>query len=296
MKNIAVVAGAAALALGASQPAGAQMWIGLMVGQMMSQQAAYAQERACMGGAPMVAKEVAEARDPAPAVMQGYWRAAAAGQSPAASFLLDKKTAWIAPGKTLNQLTLAGLRDPFATTANARLGGTPLGFVRAGDGSSALGQWAVTGSDGHPLGTYQAQFRRLQGKWLLSSLELVEPARWVDPVVQYCHKPGDVLPWRLADAKATVAWAEKQYLKGDRKAAATKAEAAKAEAAALTKPSPDKRQAAALAAQKAAKAEADAGQRNRALATARETLAKAEADAKALDDLRASGSSALATR
>ena len=86
--------------------ASAQAWIGQIVGDMMAREAAYAAEMRCMAGEAMPPNEVAEARDPAPALMRGYWTAVSAGQSPAAAFQINRKTSWTSGSTVLHQARL----------------------------------------------------------------------------------------------------------------------------------------------------------------------------------------------
>jgi hypothetical protein len=225
-KNAALFAAAAFAALPAA--AQAQAWIGQIVGDMMAQQAAYAQEVACMSGTPMIEKEVAEASTPAPALMRSYWQAVSAGVAPTPAFLIDKKTRWISGGKELSQINLGTLVDPFARSGGA-LVEAPIGFVRSGRAQSALGQWVVRDGVGKRISTYQAVLRRKGGQWLISTLKLVGAQEWADPVVQYCHAPGDVLPYRIASAQRALEYATKQEAKAQIKAADAQAKAERAQ-------------------------------------------------------------------
>jgi hypothetical protein len=191
---------------------------------------------------------------------------------------------WTAGATALDQKTLTAIKDPFAQPGNA-IDPKPLNVVRAGDGTSAQGQWQVRDGAGKLVGTYNAVLRRRTGTWLLSSLELVDNKTWVDPVVQYCHKPGDVLGYRLTNTKSAADYAAKRLAKAQKKEAEarTKAEKAKAEA-----------EAARLAGEKLASATLTTAERQAEAYGTRAAQAVAEADQKALDDQRAAGKAALA--
>ncbi len=271
----------------------AQAWIGLMVGNMMSQQAAYAQEVACMTGTPMVDKEVAEASTPAPGLMRSYWQAVSAGTAPTSVFLIDKKTRWISAGKELSQTNLATLVDPFARSGGS-LVEAPIGFVRAGDAQSALGQFVVRDGAGKRIGTYQALLRRKTGQWLISTLTLVGAKEWADPVVQYCHAPGDVLPYQIATSARALEFAIKQEAKAQVKAADAQAKAEKAQGVAAAAPGNSTKAAtAALARQDAIRRETTLAQRRTALQAARDNDAAAKKAQQDYDAMVAAGKAAL---
>ena len=271
----------------------AQAWIGLMVGDMMARQAAYAQEVACMNGTPMVEKEVAEASTPAPGLMRNYWQAVSAGTTPTSVFLIDKKMRWVSAGKELNQTNLGTLVDPFAHSGGS-LVEAPIGFVRAGDAQSALGQWAVKDAAGKRVGTYQALLRRKGGQWLISTLTLVGAKEWADPVVQYCHAPGDVLPYRIASAARALEYATKQEAKASVKAADAQAKAERAQAAADGAPGKAaKLDALRLAREEAVRREATLGQRRTALQVALDNDAAAKKAQQDYDAMVATGKAAL---
>ncbi len=276
-------------------PAGAhaQAWIGQIVGNMMAQQAAYAQEVACMNGTPMIDKEVAEASTPAPGLMRSYWQAASAGTAPTAVFLIDKKTRWISAGKQLDQTNLRTLGDPFASGGGS-LVETPIGFVRAGDAQSALGQWVVRDGAGKRVGTYQGLLRRKGGQWLISTLTLVGAREWADPVVQYCHAPGDVLPYRIATAARALEYATKQEAKASVKAADAQAKAERAQAAADGAPGKNaKTEAARLALDEATRRETTLTQRREQLRLAREASQGAQKAQQDYEAMVAAGKAAL---
>lgn len=217
IKSFAILAASGAAALAKPAPAHAQAWIGLVVGNMMAQGAAQQQEYQCMTGTALPDKEVVEARVPSLAAMQGYLGDAAAGRNFAARFNLDRNARWSGAGAEASNLAIGTQRDPFAApglTADAE----PLGFVRAGDGRTALGQWAVHGAAGQPAGTYTAVFTRASSVWRLSKLTLTPASVYADPVVQFCHKPGDVLPYRLTNTRWMREFAEKRLARTEEKA------------------------------------------------------------------------------
>lgn len=271
----------------------AQAWIGQIVGNMMAQQAAYAQEVACMSGTPMVDKEVAEASTPAPGVMRNYWQAASAGTAPTSVFVIDKKMRWISAGKELGQTNLGTLADPFARSGGS-LVEVPIGFVRAGDAQSALGQWVVRDTAGKRIGTYQGLMRRKGGQWLFSTLTLVGAKEWADPVAQYCHAPGDVLPYRIASTERALEYATKQEAKASVKAAEALAKADRAQAAVAAAPGkPTKVEAARLALDEATRRETTLSQRREQLRLAREASQATKKAQQDHDAMVAAGKAAL---
>lgn len=286
MKFTPIAGGACALALLSSAimpaPAAGQAWIGQIVGDMMAQQAAYEAERQCMIGTPMVAEEVTEARKPALAAMTRYWTAVQPGGSgdASAAFHLDKKTRWTHGTTALAMAGMTKVSDNLAL-AGGVLPSEPEAFFRAGDGQSARAQWVVRTAGGKRVGTYDALFTRKAGDWRLSELTLTDAAIWVDPLVQYCHKVGDVLPYRVNSAAGSLAHAQKQLTKAEAKLA--KAEAA----AAKPKATPE------LIA-KAAKARETLAEREARLQQMMAEDAAVKADVAAADTARAAGRAALA--
>ena len=284
--------------VGLATPAHAQAWIGLMVGDMMARQAAAVKEQACMTGTAMEGEKIEDARAPADAVMRAYWQSVKGGQATTVSahFHLDKRTRW-ASGDTVRDMAgTASVVDDFAA-AGLTPDAAPLGFFRAGDGQSAAGQWVVRDAGGKRRGTYKAMFDRKAGVWKLQTLDLIGENIWVDPLVQYCHKPGDVLPYRLSNSSWMRDYTEKRAIKGEAKAAALEAEAAKLQsAAASAKPGAraTKEAAAKFATEKASQARASATLRNSAALQAAESERAAKADAKAVEEARIAGQAALA--
>lgn len=282
----------------------AQAWIGQVVGDMVANAAAAERERKCMLGEAMLPDEVAEARSPADRLVADYWRTVASGDSVdvSALFQADTKSRWISPSGTVTQAGLVRVTDPFAS-AGAAIDPTPLAFFRAGDASSAAGQWVARRPDGTVVATYAAQFRRSLGNWKLSQFEVSSADTVVDPLVQYCHQPDDVMPYRLTSAAATRGYAEKRATKLQAKALQAKASAdGAAEAVASAKPgSRDAR--ATKAATLAQSAEAAARKADEAAAVLAEAIKvdeKAKADNAAVEsaktDARAKKAAKLAAR
>lgn len=212
---------------GSAPPASAQAWIGQIVGDMMAQGAAAQREAACMTGTAMPPEEVTEARTPALAVIQAYYASAGGDGRISPHFNLDKRTRWINGEAGAGMAELDRQRDPFARGGLA-LDPAPLGFVRAGDGASAMGQWVVRDAAGVVAGTYTGRFTRNAGVWRLSTLQLTPARQYADPVEQYCHSAGDVLPYRLANSRWTREQAERRVAKATAKAARADAALAKA--------------------------------------------------------------------
>lgn len=269
----------------ASGAAHGQAWIGQMVGDMIARQQAAVQEQACMTGAPMPDSEVAETRATALAAMSGYWGAVSVGGTAnvAPYYQIDKKAKWVSGSTIVPLAGLSRVTDPFAV-GGATLDTNPLAFFRAGDGSTVRGQWAVRRSDGGLVGTYDAGFRRAAGAWKLVDLTLIPATSYVEPLVQYCHKAGDVLPYRVSWTTSQRSYLEARATKLEAKAVKAQAAANKAvgasESAALTR----KRAADAATKAKGAREEARlAGEAND----------RALADAKAVDAARVAGQAAL---
>ncbi len=282
-----------------SGPAQAQAWIGLMVGNMMAQQQAALQERNCMMGIPMPEKEINEARKPGLEIMVSYWTHVKGGgiSDASADFHLDKKTRWFTVTQSADLAHLNAITDPFAA-ARLTFDPDPLAFFRAGDGQSAAGQWIVRDGQGKRSGTYNASFKRHMGVWKLTALELVSGKDYVDPLLQYCHKVADVLPYRLSNAAWLRSFAQKRAIKAETKAAeaARLAAAAQASATAASRSAKASREAnAKLAADKATAAAEVAVARKADLARAVAEDEAAKSDAAALEQARVAGRAALAT-
>jgi hypothetical protein len=235
----------------------AQIWIGQIVGDIIAQQQAALQEHNCMTGTPMPDREITETKATALSSISGYWQAVQNGQpaNVAKYFNVGKKSQWAA-GKTILTLTgLSKVQDPFAQK-NAEFNPVPLAYLRSGDGSTVHGIWQVRDSGGSLIGTYNAMFKRTGSTWLLSDLHLLTSSEPVYPLVQYCHKRDDVLPYRLQ-------WSEHNRISAERRAIKLEGKANKAEtiAAAVTGANADiLKQAAEKAKQKAEEARTAAAQ------------------------------------
>lgn len=281
MDRLRAAAAAAVLAgVGYMPSASAQAWIGQIAGDMVGQAIAAQREQACMIGTPMSDSEVAEARAPALAVMPAYFASAGADGRISTHFNLDKRARWIDGEASVGMAELDRQRDPFARTGLS-LDPAPIAFVRAGDGSSALGQWTVRDAPGSAGGTYTARFTRSKGAWRLSTLQLAPARQYVDPVEQYCHSPGDVLPYRLQLGRALREQAERRVAKAKGKVAKADAAATKAR---------DK--AAAEARLQTLRAALDS--REVELGVAQAAEARAQADAAAAEARKAAAIAALA--
>jgi hypothetical protein len=220
-------------------PAGAQYMMHLdpnlyiMIGLMQG-----AGADPCMAGTAMSAPKIAEARGPAPAVMQAYFRAAQGGGLKSAVFHLDKNTRWQAGGATAGSLDLDRQSDPLAAPGNT-LEAEPLRFYRGGTGATALGQWAVLDAAGQVAGVYTGFFTRAKKAWRLRELTVSQAGETVAPAAQYCRKPGDVIEHRLTanktwreSAQKSVDEARAKLAGAEAKDAAAKDAAAKAALAA----------------------------------------------------------------
>ena len=251
-------------------------------------------EMACRRGFPVHPSEVSSTTFRSAALMSSYWSKVQSGQVPLGSFLLNKHTRWTAGAVSLDAKTLAAMKDPYAAEGN-NLVPKPLRLVRAGDGATALGLWQVNDAAGRPVGTYRALLRLKKRDWWLSSLELVEPNGWAEPVVQYCHVPGDVLGYRQASAKAAVADAQKRLSAARQEEASARADADKASAAAEAAPDNVGQQGAAKAAAEVLRRASDnaSGFQSQFDKQSAE-LARIEAEQKALEAQREAGKAARA--
>lgn len=280
-------AAAAGLAFAVSAPAHGQAWIGQVVGNMMAQQQAAAAKAACMSGAPMAAEEVAEARAPANALMQAYRTATSAGSAPRSSFYaLDKKARFAAGGTSVDRTALDEPAEPLAQ-AGYVLDAEPFGFVRSGLDATALGQWALRDAQGKVAGVYTAYFVRKLGEWKLRTLAFETPAEYAGPVEQFCHAPGDVLPYRLETGERMTAHHAKRLAKAEAKAEKARAKASKLEGAG------GRGDAAWQARAEAEKWAAEVAERRAAFETANGELTAARAYEATADDRKAQARVAL---
>lgn len=188
----------------------------------------------CLAGTPPPDKEIAEARDPAPALMQAYFDAAQAGASRQALFRPSKKASWSHGAVTVPLAAIDAQADPLAK-AGHRLDREPLRFVRSGDFQTAFGQWAVLDAAGGVAGVYDAQLQREKGEWKLLTLAVHGAGDAVEPVVQYCTAPGDVTKNGLTASADRVEMLGKEIAKSQAKLEKDRARLAKAEADAAAK-------------------------------------------------------------
>ena len=140
----------------------------------------------------------------------------------------DGKAVWVA-GQTIARISeVASIKDPFAAIG-AKMDAAPQALVRSGDGKTVEGQWVTRTPDGNPVGVYDATFVRLLGAWRLRML-ILDPAASAPPVIQFCHTPGDVGPYK-------VKWeAEQKKIEAKRAAKAARKAALDAERAAAGSP------------------------------------------------------------
>lgn len=189
----------------------------------------------CMAGTAMSEPKIAEARAPAPAVMQAYFQAAQGGGAKSAAFHLDRNAKWLGGGATAGAADLDRQSDPLAAAGNV-LEAEPLRFYRGGSGATALGQWAVLDAQGQVAGVYTAFFARANKAWKLRELTLFQAGETVEPAAQYCRKPGDVIEYRLSSTRSWRESAQKSVDEAKGKLAAATAAETEAGAAALAKP------------------------------------------------------------
>lgn len=189
----------------------------------------------CMTGLPLPDKEIFEAREPAPQVMQRYFAAAQGGTSRLGAFRQSGKAAWTHGGKTVLLPAIDTAADPLAVAGN-RLDPEPLRFFRSGNFESAHGQWAVLDASGAVAGVYDAQFRRQNGVWLLQNLTVLGAGDTVAPAMQYCLKPGDVTEHRVTSAQTLIDYHTKEVAKSETKLVRDRERLAKSQAALAAKP------------------------------------------------------------
>jgi hypothetical protein len=278
-------------------PAFSQAWIGLMVGNMMAQQQQAAMEQACMTGTAMIESEVAEARPTTLASMRGYWDAVRSGGPAVVQpyFHVHKKSAFIGGPTKIIITPTTKISDPFAVSG-AILAAEPMRYFRSGDGVSVRFQWEVRDATAKLVGTYDAELRRGGATWRLFELRLIPAQDYVEPLAQYCHKVGDVMPYRLTSTARTMTYTSQRALKMAAKA--DKAEAAAAKALARTMnssghASPADKLMVRESGDKASTARNKASEAKLAAESAAAENAKAKADAKAMDDARASAMAGL---
>lgn len=189
----------------------------------------------CMTGTAMAESKIAEARAPTRAVIQTYFNAAQGGGPKSAAFHLDKYTKWQGTGVTAGSLNLDRQTDALAVPGN-RLDAESLRFYRGGTGATALGQWAVLNARDEVAGVYTALFARSNRVWKLRELTVFTAAETIEPVAQYCRRPGDVMEYRLSSTKSWRENAQKSVEEATAKLANATALEVQAKAAELAKP------------------------------------------------------------
>jgi hypothetical protein len=281
-------------------PAYPQAWIGQVVGNMIAQQQAWAAEQACMTGTAMPDSEVAEARPTTLSSIRGYWDAVKAGgpSTVIAHFHVSKKSVWTNGATKVAIVPTAKVTDPFALPG-AQLAAEPSRYFRSGDGASVRTQWEVRGASGELIGTYDAELRRGGSTWRLFDMKLVPANQYVEPLVQYCHAVGDVMPFRLRSTEATMTYTAKRAVKMAAKA--DKAEAAANKALAKTMngsgaASPADKLKVRETADKANTTRVKANEAKLAAETAATAHAQATADAKAMEDAKLVAMAKLAAK
>jgi hypothetical protein len=250
----------------------------------------------CMSGTALPDKEIAEARNPAPAVMRGYFRAAQGGGAKSAAFHLDKAAAWRGGGVAVGSAELDRQTDPLAAPGNV-LEADPLRFYRSGAGGTALGQWAVLDAQGQVAGVYTALFDRQKKVWKLRELTVSQAGDTVEPVAQYCRKPGDVMEFRLSSTETWRENAQESVDKARARLAAAAAAEARAQAALSAKPRDSRLVSNAREAERElSRATRQLEQREKNLAEASEKFTEARHDAEEIKRLTGEARNALAFR
>ena len=190
--------GLAAIVLVASTPAVSQIWIGQVVGNMMAAGQAARQEHECMMGTAMPVAEVDETRGYTAAAIGTYSAAVSKGgpaDASAAWNLDDGKARWIHGDTQLRRDKFDSITDPFVA-AGAHIDAAPAAYLRSGDGKFVEGHWPARDSGGNLVGVYDGLFTRTAGVWKLRTLTLLSPSEAATGLIQFCHKPGDVEPYK----------------------------------------------------------------------------------------------------
>lgn len=239
--------------------------------------------------------ELAEARDPAPGVMQGYFDAARSGGDRTRFFKLDGKTAWRLGERAVGGEGLNAQADPLAVEGN-RLDPQPLRFYRAGNYSTAQGQWAVMAAEGTVAGVYTGLFTRERGQWKLRELTVVPAGSEVGAIDQYCAEPGDLTDSAVTGGEQRIAWIEKEIADEEEDRQRDEARIAATEEKLAKRDSSSLRQRLARERRTLANRLESLETLHSALATAREGLAEAQKTRTELLALRGDARNALAFR
>jgi hypothetical protein len=109
----------------------------------------------------------------------------------------DRGASWKSGRIQLGYDRLTNVVDPFVASG-ARIDPAPSTYLRAGDGELVEGLWGARDASGALVGVYDATFTRVEGVWRLHSLTLLQAYEAPAELVQYCHRPGDVAPYRAA--------------------------------------------------------------------------------------------------
>lgn len=220
------------LAFALPAPVSAQAWIGQVVGNMAAQQAAAQREHQCMMGQGQPATEIEETRASSDAAMRTYWGMVQANPGKAQLsrlFWPASRAIWSEGGKSVTGAAIDRLSDPFAARApGGRIEAVPSAYIRSGDGKRVEGYWLARDSAGLPVGAYRALFNRDLTGWRLTELSLVDSASVPASITQYCHKAGDVEPYRIAYAEMEAKRAAKKARKQAERARREAERAAKA--------------------------------------------------------------------
>ncbi len=167
-------------------------------------------------------KKLNEVRGPTRAAMVAYFASAGGAGTKSAAFKNSGKTKWRAGTTTATFADIDRATDPLATGGNT-LDGNALRFYRAGNLSTALGQWAVKARDGTVAGVYTGLFERESHVWKLRDLTVHRADELVEPVAPYCAKPGDTTQQRVTTTADFVTRNEKQLAKRQAALAAAQA-------------------------------------------------------------------------
>ena len=292
-RNAAAIAAALAVQLTCTGPAQAQYYGGMFSTlNMINELGNMPSDVACQKGTPPSVNAVAATKAVAMTQVRGYWDALSSGGSPLGFFLIDKRVRWTFGTTVLDKKTLGSIKDPWAVPGS-NLVTEPIGYAFSGDGLTAIGQWHVLDAGGQIVGTYHATFNMTKQQPRISTLQLIAPQTWIDPVAQYCHKPGDVIGYRLKLSREGVAFAAPRLAVARQDEGAARARVEKAKDAAAAAPGDAAKQDAAR------KADADlttATNSARAYQTmsdkSQSELDAALADQAQLDALRAAGGQA----
>lgn len=225
VRHFVHAAAVAAVALSPAAGFAQASFIPSVIGSTVGNMVAAGKEHDCMMGIAPMASRTDAARIAAGATLRDYLARGATGGDVTPAFTRKAKLRTLLVDGA--PLSTAAAADPLARALAGRALGDPATFVRAGDGGSVLGVWTVPAADAGagPLGHYRGLFRKEGESWKLTRLEAVTGAADPAPATQFCHKPGDVEPYKIIVAEREAERERKRAAKAARRAAEAEARA-----------------------------------------------------------------------